>query len=64
MFARLKKSGKYQYLQIEIIEGLSKIIRNLGYDCLTAKSGKKAIKIIRQESPELYYYCEHIVFYI
>jgi DNA-binding NtrC family response regulator len=39
--------------EIEIIKGRSKIIRNLGYDCLTAKSGNEAIKIIKQESPDI-----------
>lgn len=37
----------------EIIEGRSKIIRNLGYDCLTAQSGNEAIKIIKEENPDI-----------
>lgn len=39
--------------ETEIIEGRSKIIRSLGYDCLTAKSGNEAIKIIKQENPNI-----------
>jgi DNA-binding NtrC family response regulator len=39
--------------EIEIIEGRSKIIRNLGYDCLTAKSGNEAIKMIKQDHPDI-----------
>ncbi len=39
--------------EIEIIEGRSKIIKNLGYDCLTAQSGNEADKIIKEESPDI-----------
>ena len=37
----------------EIIEGRSKIIKNLGYECLTAQSGNEAIKIIERERPDI-----------
>ncbi len=36
-----------------IIEGRSKIIRNLGYECLTAKNGTEAIKIIEHQKPDI-----------
>jgi len=39
--------------EIEIIEGRSRIIRNLGYDCLTAQNGNEAIKIIKKDSPDI-----------
>ena len=35
--------------EIEIIEGRSKVIKNLGHECLTAQSANQAIKIIERE---------------
>ncbi len=39
--------------EIEIIEGRSKIIKNLGYDCLVAQSGSKAIKVTKEKKPDI-----------
>lgn len=39
--------------EIEIIKGRSKTIKNLGYECLTAQNGKDAIKIIKEQSPDI-----------
>lgn len=39
--------------EIEIIETRSKIIRNLGYECLTAQNGIEAIKIIKRDHPAI-----------
>ena len=39
--------------EIEILQGRSKIIKNLGHECITAKSGNEAIKIIKQENPDI-----------
>ncbi len=39
--------------EIEIIEDRSKIIKNLGYNCVTAQSGNEAIKIIKQEKLDI-----------
>ncbi len=39
--------------EIEIIEDRSKIIQILGYNCVTAQSGNEAIKIIKQEKPDI-----------
>ena len=39
--------------EIEIIKGRSKIIRDLGFECITAQNGKDAIKLIRKQRPDI-----------
>lgn len=39
--------------EIEIIKGRSKIIRDLGFNCITAQNGKDAIRLVKKQRPDI-----------
>jgi len=39
--------------EIEIIKGRSKIIRDLGFQCITAQNGKDAIALVKKQRPDI-----------
>ncbi|MBI5748089.1 MAG: response regulator, partial [Nitrospinae bacterium] len=39
--------------EIDMLENCSRILKNLGCQCITASNGEEAIKIVREKLPDL-----------